>query len=192
MARASVREQIVVAGMKTLLQQGFNGCGVQDITSAAGVPKGSFYNHFESKEALGVEVVERYWRSSNSRLSLLRDSSIVPLERLRRCFTSQVEALIEWNYERGCLLGNLAAEMSDHSQLIRERVAVAFAEWSRELEKVIQQAQAAGEISASMAPAALAVFLINAWEGAVLRSRVDRSRAALDAFMSITFDKVLT
>ncbi|MDY7231901.1 TetR/AcrR family transcriptional regulator [Hyalangium rubrum] len=192
MARASVREQIVVAGMKTLLQQGFNGCGVQDITSAAGVPKGSFYNHFESKEALGVEVVERYWRSSSSRLSLLRDSSLAPLERLHRCFTSQVEALIEWNYERGCLLGNLAAEMSDHSQLIRERVAVAFAEWSRELEKVIQQAQAAGEISASMAPAALAVFLINAWEGAVLRSRVDRSRAALDAFMSITFDKVLT
>ncbi|QSQ21890.1 TetR family transcriptional regulator C-terminal domain-containing protein [Pyxidicoccus parkwayensis] len=177
--------------MKTLLQRGFNGCGVQDITSAAGVPKGSFYNHFESKEALGAEVIERYWQSSSSRLAILRDASVSPLERLRRCFTSQVEALVEWNYERGCLLGNFAAEMSDHSTVLRARVAAAFAEWTRELEQVIQQAQAAGEIPQGSPPAALATFLINAWEGAVLRARVDKSRVALDAYLSLAFDKVL-
>ena len=60
MARRNVREQIVEAGLKCLLEKGFNGVGVQEITSSAGVPKGSFYNHFESKEALGAEVIERY------------------------------------------------------------------------------------------------------------------------------------
>jgi len=59
MPRPNVREKIIDAGLKVLIEKGFNGCGVQDITAAAGVPKGSFYNHFESKEALGGEVVER-------------------------------------------------------------------------------------------------------------------------------------
>ncbi len=49
MARHSVKEQIVEAGLKTFHEKGFNGCGVQEITSNAGVPKGTFYNHFESK-----------------------------------------------------------------------------------------------------------------------------------------------
>jgi TetR/AcrR family transcriptional regulator, transcriptional repressor for nem operon len=59
MPRPSAREEIVQAGLKCLVEKGFNAVGVQDITDAAGVPKGSFYNHFESKEALGVEIVER-------------------------------------------------------------------------------------------------------------------------------------
>ncbi|HWG04870.1 MAG TPA: TetR/AcrR family transcriptional regulator, partial [Beijerinckiaceae bacterium] len=45
MARRNVKEQIVDAALKTLLEKGFNACGVQEITAAAGVPKGSFYNH---------------------------------------------------------------------------------------------------------------------------------------------------
>src|SRR5713101_8636342 len=61
MARANVREKLVTAGLDTLYRRGFNGCGVEDITRAAGVPKGSFYNYFESKEALGIEVLERFW-----------------------------------------------------------------------------------------------------------------------------------
>ena len=85
MPRHNVREQIVEAGLKTLLQKGFNACGVRDITDAAGVPTGSFYNHFESKEALGAEIVERY-ASVNSRHKALKDKTLPPLERLKRHF----------------------------------------------------------------------------------------------------------
>ena len=83
MPRPSAREQIVQAGLKCLATKGFNGVGVQDITDTAGVPKGSFYNHFESKEALGAEIVERYGADKRRR-ELLTDKSIPPLERLRR------------------------------------------------------------------------------------------------------------
>src|SRR6201984_2384 len=85
MSRTSAREQIVQAGLKCLMTKGFNGVGVQDITEAAGVPKGSFYNHFESKEALGAEVVERYGRD-NPRRATLADKSLAPLPRLRAHF----------------------------------------------------------------------------------------------------------
>ena len=60
MAKPNVKEKLIEAGLKTLLAGGFNGVGVQEITDAAGVPKGSFYNHFDSKETLGAEIVERY------------------------------------------------------------------------------------------------------------------------------------
>ena len=66
----SVREQIVQAGIEDPVEKGFNGVGVQEITDTAGVPKGSFYNHFESKEALGAEIVERYGPTTRRRVLL--------------------------------------------------------------------------------------------------------------------------
>jgi AcrR family transcriptional regulator len=77
MARPNVRQKIVDAGLKILIERGFNGSGVQDITDAAGVPKGSFYNHFESKEALGAEVLKRYGLD-NPRRPALADTSFAP------------------------------------------------------------------------------------------------------------------
>src|SRR6478672_12935550 len=78
MGRPSAREEIVQAGLKCLVEKGFNAVGVQDITDTAGVPKGSFYNHFESKEALGVEIVERYG-ANQTRREILTDPSVPPL-----------------------------------------------------------------------------------------------------------------
>jgi TetR/AcrR family transcriptional regulator, transcriptional repressor for nem operon len=85
MARPNTREDIVEAGLRCLVERGFNAVGVQDITDAAGVPKGSFYNHFESKEALGLEIVERYG-ANQTRREILTDSTVPPLQRLRRHF----------------------------------------------------------------------------------------------------------
>ena len=92
MPRPSAREQIVQAGLKCLVEKSFNGVGVQDITATAGVPKGSFYNHFESKEALGAEIVERYGADMRRR-ELLSNKSIPPLERLRRHYDRSIRYL---------------------------------------------------------------------------------------------------
>ena len=190
MARRNVREQIVEAGMKALLEKGFNGCGVQEITQAAGVPKGSFYNHFASKEALGAAIVERYGQSNDRRLAL-RDRSIAPLERLRRHFAGLSEMYAGLNYGRGCLLGNFSAELADQSPLIRERLAVLFAAWTQDIEAAIRDAQADASISTTIDAGALAAFLLNAYEGALLRARVEKSPSAFEAFMTVTFSQIL-
>ena len=85
MGKYDTKEKIIQAALKALLHKGFNGVGVQEITEKAGVPKGSFYNHFESKEALGVEIVERYGMGSTRR-DVLTDKTVSPLERLRIAF----------------------------------------------------------------------------------------------------------
>jgi TetR/AcrR family transcriptional repressor of nem operon len=190
MTRRNVREQIVEAGMKALLEKGFNGCGVQEITALAGVPKGSFYNHFESKEALGAEIVERYG-DRDGRRGALADRSIPPLERLRRHFEALTERYVGFDYERGCLLGNFSAELAVQSPLIRDSLAAVFARWTEDLESAIAEAQAAGAIATKLPAGDLASFLLDAYEGALLRARVERSRRSFDIFLTIAFTQIL-
>lgn len=190
MPRPNVRQKIVDAGLKVLIEKGFNGCGVQDITDAAGVPKGSFYNHFESKEALGAEVVERYGRE-NPRRAVLTDTSIPPLQRLRVHFERLNETFTSARFGRGCLLGNFSAELADQSQLIRQRLAELYLAWSTDVATVIAAAQADGSIATKTPAADLAAFLLDAYEGALLRTRVEKSGRAFDRFMTVTFSHIL-
>ena len=87
MAKPNVRDKLIEAGLQTLLAGGFNGVGVQEITDAARVPKGSFYKHFDSKEALGAEIVECYGMN-NTRRGILRDKNVPALARLRAHFNA--------------------------------------------------------------------------------------------------------
>ena len=190
MARPNVRQQIVDAGLKVLIEKGFNGSGVQDITDAAGVPKGSFYNHFESKEALGAEIVECYGRDQRRRAALA-DASVPALRRLRAHFERLNEAYAGTRFERGCLLGNFSAELAGQSQLIRERLANLYLTWSTDIAAVIAEAQANGSIAAKTPAADLAAFLVDAYEGALLRARVEKSGRALDRFMTVAFTQIL-
>jgi TetR/AcrR family transcriptional regulator, transcriptional repressor for nem operon len=112
MGRPSAREEIVQAGLKCLVEKGFNAVGVQDITDTAGVPKGSFYNHFESKEALGVEIVERYG-ANQTRREILTDPSVPPLQRLRRHFDRTSALFAESHFKRNCILGGFSAELGN-------------------------------------------------------------------------------
>jgi TetR/AcrR family transcriptional regulator, transcriptional repressor for nem operon len=190
MARHNVREQIVEAGLRTFLEQGFNACGVRDITDAAAAPTGSFYNHFASKEALGAEIVERYARE-NSRRKALRDKTLPPLERLRRHFAGLNQMYAQLEYGRGCLLGNFSAELADHSPLIRERLAALFGLWTGDIEDAVRDGQADGSISSATDAADLAAFLLDAYEGGLLRARVEKSGAPLDRFVTIAFKSLL-
>jgi TetR/AcrR family transcriptional repressor of nem operon len=192
MQRRNVREDILDAGLKALLYQGFNGVGVQEITASAGVPKGSFYNHFESKEALGVEIVERYADGVGAtRRAILHDKSVAPLERLRCYFANTNTMFIEANFERGCLLGNFSAELSNQSAAIREALRKVYGRWTADIAVAIADAQADGTIASKTPAGELAAYLLDAYEGALLRSRVERSREAFDRFVEFAFTRIL-
>jgi len=191
MSKPNVREQLLAAGLETLHARGFNATGVQDIVDAAGVPKGSFYNHFASKDALGVEIVQVYAAKADVRLRLLQDGSVPPLVRLRSYFEGLNEIGAASNYVRGCLLGNFSTELSAQSPAIRDCLRAVFTDWTAAVAIVIAEAQGAGDVPKTIAAGPLAGFLIDAWEGAVMRSKLERSRAPLDAFLDVAFSKIL-
>src|SRR6201987_428233 len=100
--KPNVRERLLETGLRILHERGFNATGVQDITEAAGVPKGSFYNHFESKEALGIEVLERYWQVGLNSLKILEDTDVAPVSRLKAYFHKLNLRARKLDYRYGC------------------------------------------------------------------------------------------
>jgi TetR/AcrR family transcriptional regulator, transcriptional repressor for nem operon len=192
MPKPNVRNKLLITGLNTVHRLGFNGCSVQDIAQAADVPKGSFYNHFESKEAFGAEILDLYWQNLvSTNLGILSERTISPIERLRNFFDSLAIGLADFHYERGCLFGNLGAELSTQSILVRDRLSILLADWTRSVENCICDAQKTGEINADIDATILAAFLINAWEGAVIRSKIDRDEKSLKQFNEIVFSTIL-
>jgi TetR/AcrR family transcriptional repressor of nem operon len=189
MPRASVREQIVESALTEFHGRGFNGCSVEDITKGAGVPKGSFYNHFRSKEELGAEVVRRYTAASAFRAEMGPFDS--PLSELRARFEAVRDRLALREYARGCLLVNLGAEVAEHSPLIRSEVETSLAGWSERVSTLLRAAIDAGEISPVLEPDQLSRLVLDAWEGAVTRAKIVRGPEPIEDFFSIVFDHLL-
>jgi TetR/AcrR family transcriptional repressor of nem operon len=191
MNKSNVRDKILEASLAALHGKGFNATSVQDITDAAKVPKGSFYNHFASKEALGAEVVKMYVARTAPASAALFDTSLAPLERLRRHWAAMVDVASGDGQFWGCLLGNFSTELSGQSTLIRDEVVASLDGWTAAIAGPIADAQADGTVPAGLPVQELAAFIINAWQGALARSKAEHSRAPLDLFMTVVFTKVL-
>ncbi|MGC0379717.1 TetR/AcrR family transcriptional regulator [Streptomyces sp. SAI-229] len=177
MPQPSARNKLLEHAEAVFLRKGFNGASVQDITRAAGVPKGSFYNHFASKQDLAVEIVQRYARGTD--LSPLKgnDSAV---GRLRAYLLGELERTRTTGVEFGCLLGTFASDSATAGDRVRQAVGEALASRTNSLARTIGEGQTAGDITASRPARVLAAFLIDALEGALLRAKttVDQSIAA--------------
>jgi TetR/AcrR family transcriptional regulator, transcriptional repressor for nem operon len=188
MARASLRDQILDAGLKVMFRKGYVGSGVRDIVAEASAPQGSFTNHFRSKELFSREVLDRYFEHTKALVAhALDDTSRSPRERLRRYLDTITERLAADGFTRGCLIGDFSLEAAPVSAMLRERLAAIFAEWRTPFAACIAEAQAAGEIAEAFNPIDLAEFLLASWEGAILRMKVERTAEPLERFKRIAF-----
>ncbi|MFJ4466840.1 TetR family transcriptional regulator C-terminal domain-containing protein [Streptomyces sp. NPDC089424] len=189
MPRASLRENLVAAAVQEFHARGYAATGVKDITDAAGAPKGSFYNHFDSKEALAVVALERY--GTTRRLDDLRDRSVAPLTRLREHFEFLRDENVRAEFHKGCLVGDLAVEVADHSDALRETTSRSLQAWTDALAVAVADAQEAGDVAKTLDAATLARFVLNAWEGALISARADRSARAFETFFTVVFGVLL-
>jgi TetR/AcrR family transcriptional regulator, transcriptional repressor for nem operon len=192
MPKPSHREKLLDEGLRVVLSQGYAGASVRDIVRAAGVPQGSFTNHFTSKEAFAEEVLERYfsWVRENIDKSLRHDS-LPPLRRLRAWFDLQIAFLKKADFRTGCLMGNFSIEASGQSEPIRRRLAEKFKEVNESIVYCLKAAIDAGELPASTDAREVASFLYSSWQGAILQSKVDQSIKPLELFKKVLFSQIL-
>src|SRR3954449_6345152 len=117
MAKLSNGDRILTAGLAVVHARGYAGASVRDIVEAAGVPQGSFTNHFTSKEAFGLEILELYFaRGCELMRQTLRNDELSPLQRLGAYIEATKAHLNADSMRNGCLFGNFTAEASDHSE----------------------------------------------------------------------------
>jgi len=103
MPKPSHRETILTEGLRVVLERGFCGASVRDVVQAAGVPHGSFTNHFVSKEAVGLEILDLYVAQVREGIQkTLRSDSLPPLDRLRAWLDLQIRFLKKAEMRNGC------------------------------------------------------------------------------------------
>jgi TetR/AcrR family transcriptional repressor of nem operon len=189
MPKPSLKEAFLDAGMLELHTRGYSATGVSSVAERAGGPKGSFYNHFGSKEDFAVAVIGRY--AEGRRLEMLTDPSVPPLDRIRAHFAHLQADLAAHDYARGCMFGNFAAEVAGTNERLRGVVDFAFDRWATLLAGAIDEARTAGEVSTDLDPAATAQLLIDAWEGAALRAKATGNSTPLDNVLALAFTVLL-
>lgn len=184
---------ILAAGTKALYHKGYNGTGVKDIVDAAGVPKGSFYNYFASKEDFALEALRHAVDAMFVQFeAMLTDEALPPLQRIQQLFQQYIEGIVaEGRYCHGCLIGNLCQELADtHDRLAKETERL-FERHKQALATCLRDAQEAGDLHADKDVQTLAEFIFNSWEGALMRMKSSKSSTPLNAFHDILVQDLL-
>jgi TetR/AcrR family transcriptional repressor of nem operon len=193
MATKSTREHLIDVGVGLMHRNGYNATGLTDILKAADVPKGSFYHHFGSKEDFAAAALERYgMREKEHAAAILNDTTTPPLKRLQRYFSDLMKIYGQKGAIPGCMMGRFSLEIAEESPQLRKRISASFDHWQHTIATVIGQAVAQKELPAGTESELLAGFVLNSWEGALLRSQAEKSNAALESFLHFVFDELLT
>ena len=187
----ATKRRLLDVGLATLLERGYNATGIQDLLVATGVPKGSFYHHFASKEDFALQVVDRYVAELHGLLDqALGDTDRAPVERVRSYFERLLAVYAGQGY-LGSLLGLLGMELAAVNTAFRRRIEGAVEGVARRLAEALEEGRRRGDLPPDADPVQTANVMLDCWEGAALRSRVVRGPAPLEAVLDLSFRSAL-
>jgi TetR/AcrR family transcriptional repressor of nem operon len=172
------RDNLLNQGVTLLMKQGYHGTGLQEILDAVNVPKGSFYNYFGSKEDFGAEVIQHYIDPFITQLTAyLKQSDTDALDAIQRYFNELISELEKSEFKGGCLLGNLMGEIGDTSDVCQKSLQTAVTRYRNLLQSGLAKAQQQGTVRSDKSAEEMADLLLNAWQGALLRMKIEKSAA---------------
>jgi TetR/AcrR family transcriptional repressor of nem operon len=184
-----LREKLLDQGVALLMEQGYHGTGLQELVRSVGVPKGSFYNYFPSKEAFSAEVVKHYIEPFIRQLDgHLQRPEVNAETALKAYFNELIEETERRDFKGGCLLGNLIGEIGDTSDLCQLSLREAVRRYRDKLEEGLARAQREGSFRKDLDAKDMADFLVNVWQGALLRMKIERSVRPLAQFCEMLLD----
>lgn len=190
--RTDTRNALVWCGTELLTERGFQITGIDEVLKRVGVPKGSFYHYFKSKDHFGHAVIDNYETYYAKKMDrIFNDQSQTPLQRLVNFTVNAKNGMVKFDFKRGCLIGNLGQELAALDTQFRERLEAVLVSWEKRVAECLNEAIETGELAQGQDPQALSRFFWVGWEGAILRSKLMRSLEPIDQFTSIFFRSVL-
>jgi len=181
MACKDTRNMLLRAAKQIILTKGFAATGLSEILAAAGVPKGSFYHYFKSKEDFGAELLKSYLDEHEAfiRQSLTRDT-VDPLERIMSFMEKGCSRLKGNQCRQSCLIAKLGAEVSDLSEAMRNVQSEGVRKWLDVYAECIREGQEKGSINRNIDPLQAAALIHDLWQGASVRMQIDQDAAPLE------------
>lgn len=182
------RDSLINVGQELFITSSFNNVGLNDILKHAGIPKGSFYHYFESKEDFALQVVEQYHRENHAALEkLLQDDSLSAYQQLKAFFQETVDHFDDVSYCQGCLMANLSQEIADVNENMRKEISKFSTEMIDEVSKCLLRMENNELNLGHLRPCEAAQVLMNSWMGAIMKMKLEKSREPLDVFMKFFF-----
>jgi len=192
MEKKDTRSEIIRIGTELISRQGYTATGIDIVLKEAGVPKGSFYHYFRSKEEFGLAVMDHFATYYSLRMTAhLQDTKIAPLERIRTLLEGSLERFSRNQCSKGCLIGNLGQEMADQNERFRARLDEVFSDWKCLFADCLREAQDSGQLAVTIDAETMASFILSGWEGAILRAKVMKSPRPIEDFILILFGAIL-
>ncbi len=180
-SRLETREALIRCGTEILTEKGFHSTGLDEVLKRVGVPKGSFYHYFASKDEFGHAIIDNYAAYFGRKLDRwLLDESRSPRARIADFVADAKAGMVRHRFRRGCLVGNMGQELGGLHDGFRERLQSVLEDWRKRTEACLEAARAAGEIAPGADCRRLAAFFWIGWEGAILQAKLARSTAPLD------------
>ncbi len=185
-----IKEQLLEVGLDELLTNGYHGTGIKDVLDRLGVPKGSFYHYFRSKEVFAAEIIKFFADDLNHRLAAsVSNKGELGLPALKRVFRLLVTEHKDGS--GGCILGALASEIAETSEVCRQALQKEVENWNRMMTIIIQQGQTIGDIRNDLDADVLARMAWNCWEGSVLRMKIEGRPEPTEEVVEVMFDAML-
>lgn len=189
--KTAKKNKIISDSIGLMYLNGYNGTSVKDITDAAGIPKGSFYNYFEGKEQYAIDAIDHYKAINNEVFKVLQDKTLAPLERIKMFYRIKIERAVEKGYNYGCFVGNLSEEVGG----VYENISSTAEKFHQRKEDMIRdnlvEAREQGELSSSLDESVLAGVIVGSWQGALLRTKVAGEKKFLDGFYAVLEQELL-
>ncbi|MFM2007574.1 MAG: hypothetical protein RLZZ09_3229 [Pseudomonadota bacterium] len=177
----STREKLLDQGVAMITEHGYHGAGLQTILQSVGVPKGSFYHYFASKEDFSAEVIQHYIAPFIEQLDHeLQRPGIDARQALRTYFKDLTEEAARRDFRGGCLLGNLMGEIGETSDKCRASLHSAVNRYRDKLAEALRRGQQEGVFRTDLTAEGMADLLVNQWQGALLRMKIEQSVGPLE------------
>ena len=177
---AETRQKLISATVKLILRQGFPKTTVDEICTEAGVTKGSFFHHFESKDAIGLAAAD-WWGGFGTSLysEAWRDAELDPLEQLHRFFDIMAGFTLNEAEPCTCVVGILSQEMSLVHPAFRETCQRHLDDWTAHAVRLLSAVKAKYPPAADFDVERVAWFLNSLWQGSMLIAKTRQNPAMI-------------
>ena len=188
MGGVNKRDHLIKVGQEQLWSKGYDLCSIKDITHSAGLPKGSFYHYFESKEKFALLAMQEFIAA---RPEKLKDNNF-NLTTLENVFDARIKSIVKIQFAKECYMSMMCHAFTEQEDNFRQQIVASINKSNETIRTLLAQLQSNKIIRADLDLAELEEFIDFTWRGARLKARILKSEKPLTVFKKYLLEFIRT